>query len=461
MELYITEISKYVIALLMALYAYESFAVFRFQDEERRSGIYTRQNLLMLMVHFSCFMAICFETGDITYLFFYIFQQIVLFATVILFHMIYPGANRLAVNNMCMLLGIGFVILTRLSYEKAVKQFVIAVCSIVLTMIIPFFIRKLKFLKKLTWVYALAGIAALAVVLLLGAYTNGSKISYSVGGVTFQPSEFVKIIFVFFVASALHESASFFEVFTTAVVAGIHVVILVISKDLGSALIFFVVYVLMVFVATRNPLYLLAGTAGGSAAAVIAYQAFSHVQVRVQAWRDPWSEIDSAGYQITQSLFAIGSGGWFGMGLFQGTPNSIPFVEADFIFSAIAEELGIIFAMCVILVSLSSFIMFMDISMKLKDNFYRLIAFGLGVTYIFQVFLTIGGGSKFIPLTGVTLPLVSYGGSSVLTTLIMFAIIEGLCMVKGDEEKEEKYAARKRRKIKNSATENRDEKKEE
>lgn len=201
MELYITEISKYVIALLMALYAYESFAVFRFQDEERRSGIYTRQNLLMLMVHFSCFMAICFETGDITYLFFYIFQQIVLFATVILFHMIYPGANRLAVNNMCMLLGIGFVILTRLSYEKAVKQFVIAVCSIVLTMIIPFFIRKLKFLKKLTWVYALAGIAALAVVLLLGAYTNGSKISYSVGGVTFQPSEFVKIIFVFFVAS--------------------------------------------------------------------------------------------------------------------------------------------------------------------------------------------------------------------------------------------------------------------
>ncbi len=460
MELYITEISKYVIALLMALYAYESFAVFRFRDEERRGGIYTRQNLLMLVVHFSCFMAICFETGDITYLFFYIFQQIVLFVTVMLFHMVYPRANRLVVNNMCMLLGVGFVILTRLSYEKAVKQFVIVVCSIALTMVIPFFIHKMKFLKKLTWVYALVGIAALAVVLILGAYTNGSKISYSIGGVTFQPSEFVKIIFVFFVASALHESATFFEVFTTAVVAGIHVVILVISKDLGSALIFFVVYVLMVFVATRNPLYLLAGTTGGSVAAVIAYQAFRHVQVRVQAWRDPWSEIDSTGYQITQSLFAIGSG-WFGMGLFEGTPNSIPFVEADFIFSALAEELGIIFAMCVILICLSSFIMFMSISMKLNDSFYRLIAFGLGVTYIFQVFLTIGGGSKFIPLTGVTLPLVSYGGSSVLTTLIMFAIIEGLCMVKGDEEKEEKYAVRKKRKAKNNRTEERNERKEE
>ncbi len=446
MELYITEISKYVIALLMALYAYESFAVFRFQEEERRGGIYTRQNFLMLSIHFSCFMAICFETGEISYLFFYIFQQIVLFATAVLFHMIYPRANRLVINNMCMLLSIGFVILTRLSYERAVKQFVIVAVSIAAAMLIPFFIRKMKFLKNLTWVYALVGIAALAVVLILGAYTYGSKISYSIGGITFQPSEFVKIIFVFFVASALHESSTFFEVFTTAVVAGIHVVILVVSRDLGSALIFFVVYVLMVFVATKNPLYLLAGTIGGSGAAVIAYQAFSHVQVRVQAWRDPWSEIDSAGYQITQSLFAIGSGGWFGMGLFEGTPDSIPFVEADFIFSAVAEELGIIFAMCLILVCISCFIMFMDISIKLKDSFYRLVAFGLGVTYIFQVFLTIGGGSKFIPLTGVTLPLVSYGGSSVFTTVIMFSIIEGLCMVKQDEEKEERYVAKKRAK---------------
>ena len=413
MELYITEISKYVITLMMALYAYESFAVFRFREEERRGGIYTRQNLLMLAVHFSCFMAICFETGDISYLFFYIFQQIVLFATAVLFHMIYPEANRLIINNMCMLLSIGFVILTRLSYEKAVKQFVIVAVSIAVAMVIPFFIHKLKFLKRLKWIYALAGIGALAVVLILGAYTYGSKISYSIGGVTFQPSEFVKIIFVFFVASALYESTSFLEVFTTAVIAGIHVIILVVSKDLGSALIFFVVYVLMVFVATKNPLYLLAGVAGGTGAAVIAYKVFSHVQVRVQAWKDPWSEIDSAGYQITQSLFAIGSGGWFGMGLFEGTPESIPFVEADFIFSAVAEELGILFAMCMILVCISCFVMFMDISMRLHDSFYRLIAFGLGVTYIFQVFLTIGGGSKFIPLTGVTLPLISYGGSSV------------------------------------------------
>lgn len=445
MELYITELSKYVINLLMALYAYESFAVFRFKDEERRSGIYTRQNILMLLIHFSCFMVICFETGEMSYLFFYAFQQIVLFATAVLFHMIYPKANRLVINNMCMLLSIGFVMLTRLSYERAVKQFVIVAFSIAVAMIIPFFVHRLKFLKNLTWIYAAVGIVALAVVLILGSTTYGSKISYSIAGVTFQPSEFVKILFVFFVASALYESTSFAKVALTAVVAGVHVMILVLSKDLGSALIFFVVYVMMVFVATKNPLYFLAGAGGGSAAAVIAYKLFSHVQVRVQAWRDPWSEIDSAGYQITQSLFAISSGGWFGLGLFEGTPQSIPFVEADFIFSAIAEELGIIFAMCLILVCLSCFVMFMKIAMELNNRFYQLIAFGLGVTYIFQVFLTIGGGSKFIPLTGVTLPLISYGGSSVLTTLIMFAIIEGLCMVKRDEERAQRRAAKKER----------------
>lgn len=446
MELYITELSKYVIALLMILYVFECFAVFRYQDEERRSGLYTRQNILMLLIHFSCFMSICFQTGEMSYLFFYAFQQIVLFATATLFHMIYPRGNRLVINNMCMLLSIGFIILTRISYEKAVKQFVIVAFSIIIAMLIPFFIHKLRFLKSLTWVYAILGIGALAVVLILGSATYGSKISYAIGGVTFQPSEFVKIAFVFFVASALYESTSFFEVFTTAVVAGIHVVILVISKDLGSALIFFIVYVLMVFVATKNPLYLLAGAAGGSGAAFIAYKVFAHVQVRVQAWNDPWSQIDSAGYQITQSLFAIGSGGWFGLGLFQGTPESIPFVEADFIFSAVAEEMGILFSMCMILICVSCFIMFMNISMKLNDRFYQLIAFGLGVTYIFQVFLTVGGGSKFIPLTGVTLPLVSYGGSSVLTTLIMFAIIEGLCIISQDEERERLRAEKKRKK---------------
>ena len=439
MELYVSEFSKYVITLLIALYTYESFAVFRKKQESDRNGIYTRQNILMFGLHFSCFIVICFETGDITYLFFYAFQQIVLYATVILFRMLYPKTNRLLVNNMCMLLTVGFVILTRLSLGKAIRQFIIVMISLVIALVIPFFVSRFRFLKEWKWIYAAAGIVALGIVLVLGQTTYGSKLSYTIAGLTFQPSEFVKIIFVFFVASALYKAAGFFEVFTTAVIAAAPVMSLVCSKDLGSALIFFVVYVLMVVVASRNWLYLLAGVSGGSVAAYLAYRVFPHIQVRVQAFKDPWSVIDSTGYQITQSLFAITSGGWFGLGLFKGTPESIPFVEADFIFSAITEELGLLFALCVILICVSSFVMFMNISMNLKDKFYQLTAFGLGVTYIFQVFLTIGGGCKFIPLTGVTLPFISYGGSSVLTTLIMFSITEGLSMIQEEEAEEEKH----------------------
>ena len=447
MELYITELSKYFITLFIALYTLECFIVFRFSNEERRNSSYIRQYLLMFLVHFSCFLVICFETGKPEYLLFYVLQQILLFATVVLFRMIYPKGNKLIINNMCMLLSIGFVILSRLSFEKAIKQFFIVTVSIIAGMLIPYFIHKLKFLKSLTWIYAVVGVVALGIVLILGSTTYGSKISFSVAGVTFQPSEFVKIIFVFFMASALYESHNLPRVILTAVLAGIHVLILVASRDLGSALIFFIVYVLMVFVATGNWIYLLAGSAGGCAAAVLAYQFFSHVQVRVQAWKDPFSCIDDAGYQITQSLFAISSGGWFGMGLFRGSPDSIPLVEADFVFSAVAEELGISFSMCTILICISCFIMFMNISMRLKDKFYQLIAFGLGVTYIFQVFLTIGGGTKFIPMTGVTLPLISYGGSSVLTTLVMFFIIEGLYIIRQEEgARRVKKKKRRRRK---------------
>lgn len=434
MELYVSEFSKYVIALLIALYTLESFMVFRFKDEKKRSAGYARQSILMFALHFSCFIVVCFETGDMMYLFFFAFQQIALYAAAMLYRLLYPATNRLLVNNMCMLLSIGFVILTRLSYKMAVKQFIIAAGSLGVALLIPFFVHKFKFLKNLQWIYALVGIAALSVVLILGQTTYGSKLSYSIAGITFQPSEFVKLIFVFYVASALYRSSGFFEVFTTAVIAGIHVIVLVCSKDLGSALIFFVVYVLMVYIASGKIRYLILGMLGGSGAAYVAFTVFRHVQVRVQAWKDPWSVIDSAGYQITQSLFAISSGGWFGLGLFKGTPEDIPFVEADFVFSAIAEELGIIFAVCLILICVSSFIMMMNISVHLTDKFYQLTAFGLGITYIFQIFLTIGGGTKFIPLTGVTLPLVSYGGSSVLTTLILFAITEGLYMIQEDEE---------------------------
>lgn len=438
MELYITEFSKYVIALFASVYTYECFAVFRYQTEEERRGIYIRQNILMFLMHLSCFLPIYLKTGQVEYIFFFIFQQIAFYTTIVLYHLIYPKGNRLVVNNMCFLMAVGFVILTRLSYDKAIRQFVIAVISSAIALVVPGLMEKVTNWKAFTWVYASVGVAALGIVLALGTVTNGSRLSYSLFGITFQPSEFIKIVFVFFVASLLDRSLSFGNVALSAAVAGAHVLILVCSKDLGSALIYFVTYVVMVYVATGKKAYLLAGACGGSVAAYLSYRLFTHVQVRVQAWRDPWSVIDKEGYQITQSLFAIGCGGLFGLGIYQGTPGSIPYVETDFIFSAIAEELGILFALCLILVYISCFVMFMQIAMSMKDDFCRLTAVGLGVTYIFQIFLTIGGGIKFIPLTGVTLPFISYGGSSVLSTILMFSVVQGLYLMGGKKNASKK-----------------------
>ena len=425
-ELYITHLSRYFVPVFMVMYAAESFMVFRHRDEASRHGIYTRQIILMFLIHFSCFMSICLKIGKPEYFLFYAFQQILMFAVIVLVQMIYPGANRLIVNNMCMLLSIGFVIITRISFQKAVKQFFIVVVSMAVSLAVPYMIRRFKGLRSLTWIYAIVGTGALAAVMILGSVTNGSKISYSVAGITFQPSEFIKIIFVFFAASALYKAADLFEIFLSAAVAAAHVIILVMSKDLGSALIFFIVYFCVLFVATNRAYYLIAGAVIGCGGAYVAYNMFAHVRVRVQAWSDPWSVINNAGYQISKSLFAISSGGAFGLGLFEGTPKSIPFVTDDFIFSAIAEELGLIFAAALIAVCISTFVMFIYIAAGTADDFYRLVVTGLAVTYVFQVFLTVGGGTKFIPMTGVTLPLVSYGGSSVLSTLLMFFIAEGV-----------------------------------
>jgi cell division protein FtsW (lipid II flippase) len=356
-----------------------------------------------------------------------------LFAVIIAFRRLYRHINRLLLNNMCLLLGVSFAILTRLSYTRALRQFFIVVVSLALALLVPYLIRTFKDLYRLTWVYAGLGIVILAVVLLLGETVYGSKRVFAIGELTFQPSEIVKLLFVFFVAAALAQNISWWQQLVTMAVAGAHVIILVLSRDLGSALILFVVYLLMLFLATGKWWILPLGIAGGALASVVAYQIFAHVRNRVQAFLDPWSVIDNQGYQITQSLFSISSGGLFGMGLYRGKPNSIPFVEADFIFSALAEELGLMFAVCILLICLSCFIMFMSVAASLNDKFYQLVAVGMGVAYIFQCFLTVGGGTKFIPLTGLTLPLVSHGGTSVFMAIMMFAIVEGLYIVKADE----------------------------
>lgn len=426
MQEYVIELSKYFITAFTMIYTLSCFHAFLYREESQKKVIYIVQNILMFLIQGLCFLDLALVSRNIQYVFLFAFVQVFLFATIMLVSMIYDQCNRQLLNNMCMLLGIGLMMISRLAFDKAIRQYVIVLVSLIVSLFIPFIFTQVRFLKKMTWLYAAVGITLLAIVLIMGQITRGANISVEVFGITFQASEFVKILFIFFLAGALWEDTSFLRVAITAVLAGIHVIILVLSTDLGGALIYFIAYVFVVFAATGNYLYLLAGAAGGSAAAAVAYRMFSHVRVRVLAWRDPWSYIDDQGYQITQSLFAVGSGSWFGMGLLKGNPTAIPFVSADFIFSSVCEELGVIFGICLVLICVSCFITMMQIALDIYDRFYQMIIYGIGIMYIFQIFLTIGGGIKFIPLTGVTLPFISYGGSSVMSTMIMFFIIQGI-----------------------------------
>ena len=432
----IIDISKYVLLVLIALYALQSYIIFKKKNEDAREFLFLRQNVLMFAIHFIAFTVFYLKMDESTLFYFYGAQAIYLGAVLVLFRNLYPRASKRRVNNMCMLITIGFIMLTRISYDQSMKQFKILAIATVAALIIPILVKKLKFLDKLGYIYALGGIGLLGVVLVFAKFSYGSKLSLSIGGFTFQPSELVKIIFVFAVASLLAKATDFKHVVITTAIAGAHVLILVVSKDLGSALIFFVTYLVMLYVGTRDWRYLFLGIAAGVIASVAAYFLFSHVRVRVQVWKDPFASYTGDGYQVAQSLFAIGAGGWFGTGLYQGSPTMIPIVEQDFMFSAICEELGGFFAICLILIYMSCFIMFVNIAFKMENKFARLASLGLGCTFSVQVFLTVGGAMKMIPSTGVTLPFISYGGSSIMSTVIMFAIVQGFYISRREERGE-------------------------
>ena len=437
------QVSKYIMIVEFALYTFLCFSALRTKTEKKRDRINVSQRTMIFIIQFLGFLNVLIYTGEAKSILFFAVEEALFVFLICTYGLFYKNAPKIVLNNLCMLLSIGLLFLQRLDESLAVRQLIFAIIASVVTMGIPWLMKKVTIWDHFAWLYAIVGIAALGAVAVAGAVSYGAKLSLSVGDLSLQTSEFVKIIFVFYLASVLYKSTSFQTVVRVSIVAAAHVLILVGTKDLGAALIFFMVYLIMLYVSTQKIRYLFAGIFVGAVGSVAAYFLFSHVRTRVIAWLDPFSVIDDAGYQIAQSLFAIGSGGWFGSGLFMGYPESIPVVEEDFIFSAIAEELGCFFAICLILICVSCFFMFLNIAMRFRTRFYKLISLGLGVVYVVQVFLMIGGVTKFIPSTGVTLPLVSYGGSSLLATFILFSIILGLYIFK---EREDEYIAKEERK---------------
>jgi len=422
----VIELTKYLMILLLGIYTYYSFQVMRYKNKERQELTYRVMTILIFALHFSGNFTLYLQVQSDKLILLYVCEVVLLVLALSLYQKFYKRISKLLLRNMLMLMSIGFIVLSRLSFDKAVKQVSFAAISLLACLIIPGIIHKFSWLRRIGWVYGVAGIIVLLIVLVAGTTQYGATNWLEIWGFSFQPSEFVKLLFIFSIASLFNEGTDFKRICAVAVMAGATVIILVVQKDLGGALIFFVTFVFMVYIARQKSIYLIGGLLSGSVAAYIAYQLFGHVRVRVMAWQNPLLYIDNEGYQISQSLFAIGTGGWVGMGLNRGLPTDIPVVDSDFIFSAISEEFGALFAISIILIYLNIFMNLINTSLKQEDYFYRLLAFGCSIMLIFQVFLSFGGVIKFIPSTGVTMPLISYGGSSIFATVIMFMIMQGI-----------------------------------
>ena len=421
------EIARYIFIGLFAVYTLVTYVGSTLHDKRALKGVYAVQNVITFAIHLIGYIVLYLGADDMKYIILYIIEFAMLFATIVVYDIVYPKASRLLVNNMVLLEAVGFIFIARVNYDEAVRQLVLAAIGTVITFFVPAILRNVKQMRNWGWVFAAIGFVAIAIVPVFGRTVNGADLAIRFGdAVQIQPSEFVKILFVLFVASVFNKLKSFKQILIVSGIALAHVGILLASRDLGTALIFFVAYIVMLFVATHKFYYLAAGVGAGFLGGFAASKIFSHVQSRIDAWRDPFKDYQGSGWHIARSLFSIAAGGWIGTGLGKGLLSSIPSVENDMMFTAISEEMGGIVSIAVLLICLNNLILMMGIASRCNTLFYRLIAVGLGTMYGFQVFLTVGGSIKLIPLTGVTLPFVSYGGSSLIASLIMFALINGM-----------------------------------
>ncbi len=446
----ISEVSKYLMIIMAALYTFLGFRVLATADRKERAALYGTEGVLIFLYHFTGFFSVWFYyKQNLKILTLYLAQVILIIAALLLYRSIYRRFSTILFMHMLFLLTTGFIFITRLDADAAIKQTLFSGFAMLVGLFIPFMIKKAKFLRKVGFIYGFLGIGALLYVLVKGEVHYGAKNWVTVfNRFTLQPSEFVKILLIFMIASMLYVSTNIMSVLAITGLSGIMVLMLVAGKDLGAALLFFSTYAIMLWCGTHNKKFIALLCGGGIVGSIAGYFLFAHVRVRVEAFLDPWSHISDSGYQVAQSLFGIGTGGWFGFGIGNGNPKLTPVVSSDFIFSALCEEQGLLFGFCIILIYLCTFLIMINIAWRIKNTFHQLLSIGCCVMYSIQIFLCIGGAIKMLPSTGVTLPLISYGGSSIISTIIIFSIIQGLYVANNDENKEtfyEKEAPKKRR----------------
>ena len=340
---------------------------------------------------------------------------------------------------------LGLVLLYRINPDLALKQAMWLVVGLVAFLLVLVCVRDLRWLCRYRYVIGILGLLLLLLTAVLGRDINGARLWVHIGPIGFQPGELGKIFLIVFFAAYLVDIREALTVSThrflrvplppfrylwpLLTIWALSMALMIFVKDLGTGLLFFGALLALIYAATGRLFYVLVGIVMFFAGATLLYFVFAHVRVRVDVWLNPWKDPSNKGYQIVQSLFALAAGGLFGRGLGQGYltfPSGqtiIPNLGTDFIFSAIGEELGLVGAAGIIILYLIFVYRGFRIAVAARDDFSRLLTTGLTSIFALQVFLIVGGVIKLIPLTGITLPFVSYGGSSIVANFVLLALL--------------------------------------
>lgn len=331
----------------------------------------------------------------------------------------------------CMLITMGVLLLCRIKLEYGIRQIMWVALGGAAFFAAYVVYYNIRFWHRMWFFYLAAGTGLFLATLLFGDTVNGSKNWISLGKLSFQPSEITKILFIMFLACYYSKAWTkpFLGVkpkWVTLLGTYLFIGFLVLQRDWGTILVLFSIYIFMIYVYEKGFGFLAMNVGAASVVAVLGYHFLYHIQVRVSTWLDPWADISNKGYQITQSLFAIASGGYFGRGLGNGSPNYIPEVHSDFIFAAVCEEMGVFGGAAIIILFFLIAYRCFKISITAQDPFDKAVCLGLTLMFAVQTFIIVGGVIKMIPLTGITLPFVSYGGTSIVVNFISLGIIQAI-----------------------------------
>ena len=343
----------------------------------------------------------------------------------------YPDGDKFILIFASVLAVVGVAMLYRINPNTAIKQLIWIALGIIGYILIVVILPDLKSFAKYKNVYMIITLVLMPLALIFGTEQFGAKNWILIGPISFQPSEFAKIALVLYLAAALatYESKKSFkeevkQLFQPALVAGFSMGCMVLQRDLGSALIFFGISITLLYVATSKKKYVFTAVGLAAIGSVAGYTMFGHVRERVMIWRDPWKYALGSSYQIVEGMYSIAAGGLFGVGLGQGHFQNLPVKESDMIYAIICEEFGIIFAIGLMIIYFLLFYRGIRAAFVTKDSYSQLIAVGFSTMIACQTLVIIGGIFSVIPLTGITLPIISYGGSSVLTIFFALGILQ-------------------------------------